>query len=559
MALAMSFALLQTRQVSAAKILVVIQATAVAITAITLRQPIMAISPLALAFGVWCTPQSVLSPLSHPPGSPFRYLFMTNRHGIDARVQDAEYPGPPPMSRDRFAISLPSPGPVGGAWPGIVIASLLTVLCQSQGSLALPLSVVLLSLLLAATRRHPVMHGLALVTASNGIALGVCFMPQGSHAVPIFPLFACVLLPLPLAIGPAIHRLIRRAGRVTSWSGWADMAASMTIFAAACVIPMDPLGTLFAPLLGLDGLMRSWQRGNRPTLLPGARLIGLLGNAFSLLAICSPRPIVAWCFILATLAAYLQPVLPRRWNEAAVAFLASGVVLFGLLLLTATPLLIGYFSMFAGAVLIGAIVPDIAVVLVIVILRLANQAAWPLPAQTLGAGIAAVSLLACAAWLLTARGKPAGLSPVGPPLVVLQLSVTAIAALAICTGQPDGRFAGLVMLVLLLLTRAAARDPNKPVSTLAVAGLGGVPLLTMFPGLLLVISAIADHAAWLMLPLGLALIPILAASLPERFPDVVPAVGLPSIGWLPLILALLIGYLTPHGLARWCQMLTAGH
>jgi hypothetical protein len=155
-------------------------------------------------------------------------------------------------------------------------------------------------------------------------------------------------------------------------------------------------------------------------------------------------------------------------------------------------------------------------------------------------------------------GRTSALSPRFPSVAVLQLSQAAIAALAVCTGRPEGRFAALVLLALLILTRAAARDMNRVISTLAVASLGGVLLSGVFPGLVLVVLALTNYDAWLVVPLGVAAIPILAASLPERFPKLSLADALPSIGWLPLLLALLIGYFTPDAVTRWCQILTAG-
>jgi len=233
---------------------------------------------------------------------------------------------------------------------------------------------------------------------------------------------------------------------------------------------------------------------------------------------------------------------------------------------------------FAGFVAIAAVVPDLAVVLVILLLRLANQAPWPPAAEALGIAVAPAALLVCAAGL---RGK----SP-RAAVSLLQQSQASIAAFSLCLGQANGRFAALVLLILLILTRAAARVPNGPAAALAVAGLGGVPPLGVFPGLVLVVLATMAHSAWLLLPLGAAAVPMLIAGLPKdlspgtRSAVVGPAANvhrrprnhepepgsfgrkltraMPSVGWLPLALALLTGYCAPEALVRWWRLLTAG-
>jgi len=110
-ALVMGFALLCIRQISAASVLLAVQCTAVTVSAVALRQPFMAIPPTLLAAGVWFAP------------------------GYLARLG-------------------PRTTPMGGAKLGVGAGAVLAVLCQSQGSLGLPLAIVLLSVLLAATRRH---------------------------------------------------------------------------------------------------------------------------------------------------------------------------------------------------------------------------------------------------------------------------------------------------------------------------------------------------------------------------------------------------------------------
>jgi hypothetical protein len=426
----------------------------------------------------------------------------------------------------------------------------LAVLCQSQGSIALPLTVILLSILLAATTRHPLMQVMALVGIQNGVVLAACLINHpGVPPVMLLPV-ACLILPLPLAVGLLFPVLMRRGNKAADWIAWLDLGLSLAVFAATLLVPLDSTASVFAPLLGLDGVLRSCQRRKRAAMSPAARGLALLTSVFLVLAVCSPNPIIDWLAVLASTATALLPTLTRRWNAVVLASLGAGVALFGLLLLTLAPSVPGYFSVFAGFTAIAAIVPDLSVVLVILLLRLANQAPWPPAAESLGLAIASIALLVCAAMV---RGKSPRSS-----VTLLQQSQASIAALSVCLGQADGRFAALAMLVLVILTRAAARVADGPAASLAIAGLGGIPPLGVFPGLVLVVLAMTGHDAWLLLLLGAACVPILLASLPGRPLTFRFKAAVPSVGWLPLALALFSGYFAPDGLVRWWHVLTAG-
>ena len=85
-----------------------------------------------------------------------------------------------------------------------------------------------------------------------------------------------------------------------------------------------------------------------------------------------------------------------------------------------------------------------------------------------------------------------------------------------------------------------------------------MPPLGVFPGLVLVILATITRSAWLLLPMGVAAVPILRASLPRNLPSMRLTTTIPSLGWLPLALALLTGYFAPQRLVLWWHMLTTG-
>ena len=116
----------------------------------------------------------------------------------------------------------------------------------------------------------------------------------------------------------------------------------------------------------------------------------------------------------------LLPTLSRRWDSAVLAFFGAGLAVFGIVVLGSAPSMPGYFSLFAGFAMIAAIVPDLAVALVILTLRLADQTPWPPDAEALGSSIALTALLACAL-LLTNRVRSRRV----PLLLLSQASIAA--------------------------------------------------------------------------------------------------------------------------------------
>lgn len=535
-ALVMCFALLRSRQVAASAIFLSVQSAAVALAAIVLHQPVMSLPPLFLAGGIW-------------------------------------------LLRHRTPMLDIDTAPTGGAKIGIATGTVLAILCQSQGNLALPSAIVLLSVLLAVTRTHPLVQIIALVATQNGLTLASSFVMQPvfyttTALLPAFAPLACLFLPLPLAAGllvPALfmvhgtiakpHVAIQEVSRVSkawaaarhrimTWLGWIDLALAFAVFAATLLVPLDALASVFAPLVGLDGVLRSCARRKRNVLTLGRRGSALLQSSFTVLAVCTPHPIIAWLAVLAATCATLFPMLTRRWDGAILASFAAGLALFGMLLLPATSSMLAYFSLFVGLMMIAVVVPDLGPVMVILILRLASQTPWTSAVEALGTSMALIALLVCAGMLICdAKVCRASL---------LQLAQTSIAALAICLGQPDGRFAAFTLVVLLILTRAATRCIGGGAAILALAGLGGIPPFGVFPGLVLVVLALSAHAPWLLLPLGVSLIPVVSAALPLRLPNFPVRLSVPSIAWLPLLLSILVGYCVPEQLVHWWRILAAG-
>jgi hypothetical protein len=462
----------------------------------------------------------------------------------------------------------PAPPPADGLAAGLAAGVTLALLCLSSGEAGLPLAVVMLSVVLAATRADALTKLVALGAMANGIVLIGCLIP-GNALLPL----ACLALPVPLAAGlldtrhfrlphPAQPEPAPRLGR-------AELAAASALFVATLTVPLGALASVFAPLIAFDGIVRAWIERTTGAISPARRLASLLQLVCILLAITINEPMLAWLGVVGAVAAGLpnqaradrttnQARADRTTNQAradrtTLACIGAGLALFGLLTLPAEPSLPGYLALFAGFAVLAAAVPDLAIPLLAILLRSASKTEWLPQAGPLGTGVALIALLTCSA-LLIRRGRHRAR--------MLVLAQASIAALAIATLQPDGRLAAAVLLILLSLTRTASRATGQPTAALAVAGLSGLPPLGVFPGLVLVVLAVSSHAPWLLLPLGLALPPILLAGVPPPLSRlraiITPREALLSAGWLPLALAALFGLAAPADLVRWLAAVTMG-
>jgi hypothetical protein len=576
LALAIGIALLCAWRIEAASILLAAQSAAVAVTAVLLDQPLMALVPLVSACG----------------------LLAAGLFGGGARVA-------------RYRTAAPD-APAENAAGGIVAGFVLAMLGLSHDGLGLPLAILLLAVLFGATRRQPQLQLMALIAAQNGLVLAGCLVVEPAILSPVLLPVVCLVLPLPLLAHLLIPVETQRAA--PAWSGRVDLALSIAMFAATLIVPLDGFASIFAPLLGFDAVVRAWVRRNRRALSTPRRVFALLQSSLILLAVCAPSVILAWLGVFGAMTAFLLPRLRTgpvwvgfsgspaagvslsdraplavdaaavtshlapveaaqlsmppgavsastlmvgdagnrrlRWDEAILAFTGAATALFGLLMLSAMTSAAGFCSLFAGFATVAAIVPDLAVVLVIVLLRLGSQSSWPPGAEAVGSGIALIALVWCALHL-NRRTRPHR-----PTL--LALGQCCIAFVAICTGEAEGRFAALVLLVLIILTRSAARVTGGLAATLALAGLSGIPPLGVFPGLVLVAMAVSGSGPWLLLPLAAALVPMCLAGLPRHRLTFPFRPAIPSVGWLPLALALLAGYCAPNGLVLWWHILTAG-
>jgi hypothetical protein len=519
--LAMGLALLCIRQLGTAFICLVAQSAAVAAVGVLTGQPLLLVGTVAIPVAIRMVRRAAMD-LKPPEASG----------GLPERLPAAQSPA-----------------------YSILAGAILALLCLSAEESGLPLAVVLLAAVLAAARTAPFARLIALGAMGNGIALTGCLI-AGDDLLPL----ACLILPLPLVAGLMVSPRAIAGGRwmplgSVARAGWIELGGVAALFLAALTIPLDALASVFAPLIAFDGMVRAWLARRPDASAPAERLASLLKLGCILLAVGTTDPVLAWVAILAAAAAAVLPgkkpgsLQCRQYDRLALACVGAGLALYGLLTLPAEVPGTGYFGLFAGSAILAAAVPDLAIPLLVLILRLADRSEWPAAAGSLGAGVAVIGLLACSAVLLRRRRDLPD---------ILLLAQASIAALAIATLQPDGRFAAVVLLVLLSLTRTAARAASEPAGALAVAGLAGIPPLGVFPGLVLAVLAVSSHAPWLLVPLGIGLMPVLRAGLPRRLPVVSWRAAVLSVGWLPLALAALFGFFAPADLVRWLSALTTG-
>ena len=412
--------------------------------------------------------------------------------------------------------------PVRSVKLAVVGAVVLAVLCQSSSVPGVPLALFLLSMLLATIQENPLMRLVALVGMQNGIALAGCLM----LTPPLLPL-ACLLLPLPFAASLAMKRRVlpRPPWIRWAWTRWIPLALAVSMFAVTLTAPLDAYASVFAPLITLAGVLRFWSTRTRRASVRQVALVLQLG--FTVLAICATAPVTAWLAMAAAVFAALSPLLARRRDTAVLALSGAGLALFGLLTLPLS--LVGYFSLFVGYAMIAACVPALGAPLVILLLRQTSLIALPDAVATLLLCLAVSTLLACSILLIISAGKN--------PRRWLHATQLAFAVLPLGLERADSRFATLVLLVLLILANAA-------VPAVACAD------VVLFPGLALVILDIARHEPWLLAALAIGTAPMLLAfGVPKALP--------PPGTMLPLVLALLFGFLTPESLVHWLQALTA--
>jgi len=569
LALVTCFGLLGTRQLGAASILLAVQSLATAVAALAQHQPLVAAATAVIdLIGATWFLRRQSSPVQT---AGFPRWFAGRAQGrslVSAHGPGAEHLKGPVGETSREWSDRPrgssSMMPFEGVKLGIIAGTGVAILCQSCGPLALPLAVALLSVLLAATRHHPLLRLVALVSLQNGCALAACLLV----AAPVSAL-ACFVLVLPFAVGLILgHATGREPGVplwLRRWLGWQQVAMSAGMFAVSLTIPLDPLAAVFAPLIAAGGVAEAWAARNRIAQSLARRAAALAKLGFMLVAVGTAQPMVAWLAIVGAITAAMFPILRRGSNGMLLALCAAGLGLIGLLTPPVGLAAVSYTALFVGYAGVAAAIPELGVVVVIRILRSMAQANLPPTAGMVLISVALAGLLGCAL-LLTSRTGLMANRAARRHAPLTQLAQTSLAALAVGLGVPEARFAAVVLLILLILTRAAVAMADGPLAAAARAAMGGIPPLGVFPALVLVLLAINGRVPWLLLPVGLSLAAVAAASLPARIPPRLSAGTTPnwrraivrSVGLVPLALAFLFGFFAPDGLVDWLRAATAG-
>jgi hypothetical protein len=354
-----------------------------------------------------------------------------------------------------------------------------------------------------------------------------------------------VTLALAAVLLPWFGAILLAVPRIPGWADLVIVAATLLLSAVLLgwddetwgLLRLDGLAALFMVLIAGSALARRWARAHR-RLRRGAADLALLGAA--LLVCLSADPLLSWFALAGAAAAALYPALPRGWDRVPLAGCGLGLALFGLIAEHGDPALaaLAPAGLVLGYAMLAGLTPGLLIVLLALVLRLPGS-----NAMLLGLGLGGV--LACGLGLLVAPTRGS----------LVRLGQGAAAAAAFGLGGPEATFAGLVQVILLVLASAAADLAARPGAERAIvaAGLAGLPPFGCFPGLALIVLATAHRLPWLLLPLGAGLGMIGWATIlqlpPPRWTG--PLTLAPV--WIPLGLALLVGWFLPAGAADWLR------
>jgi len=434
----------------------------------------------------------------------------------------------------------------------ILAGALLAALAALVPGTGLALAVVLLGLLLVASRPMPAHQALGIAAMQNGLVLAAVTAGLSNWRL------ALAVLPLLPALAGGAFWLGRDRARTALLSArrpaaWIDVALCGPALLFACTLPWQlgahgPFWRLDAPaahmilMIAALAAAASWARRDA-TIVWGNQLAILAGTVLAVLA---TAPLLSWLgMVLATVGASAAalPVRAEAWRRLRLGCTGLGLALFGVVALNATlPSLSATACVMLGYGTLAVLAPELTVAAVALILRMRGTETDDL---LLALGLAA--LLVAALSLATTRGsQPRTLTLVG-------LAQGGAAVFAFGLGTNAGNLAGLLQLSFLALTQCAlllAREDGLD-RLAALAGLAGLPPFGLFPSLALILTATAARLPWLLLPLGAGLAAIAWAVLlqlpPERRLLLSPA-------WVPLALLLIAGFAMPDPLLAWFRL-----
>jgi hypothetical protein len=340
-----------------------------------------------------------------------------------------------------------------------------------------------------------------------------------------------ILLALPFA-GAAILALPRLA-----WvSVWVDLAIGLfglaivfgCVWASPAPLPLlrlDRFGLFAAGLVLVAALGAG--RGDGYV----AKHIALGGM---LLAVLAAHPLILVAALALSAVAALEPHVRTGRYRVPLAGGGLGLLLFGTIL-PVSPLA-------AGCAVLGLAVLAVAAPTLLPVLPL-------LAARYAGPELVALGLVAVGGCGIAAALRPARQSYI-PWIALGQAGVVAV---AFGLTVPQATFAALVLLALLVLSQAARNlaTGDGLAALVASAGLAGLPPFGVFPGMALVVVAVAGSSIWLLPPLLAGIAMLGWASIRHLPPPRLVASDRWSAAWIPLVAVLLIGWCMPDALAAW--------
>jgi hypothetical protein len=453
-------------------------------------------------------------------------------------------------------LSLPSrPKPTRGeeaSFLQFAAGALLTALAATLPRTGLALAVVVLGLLLVASRSLPAHQALGIAAVQNGLVLAAVTVGL-SH-------WRLALVVLPLLPAAAFGALWfggdrTRIAMLLAPRPGARIDAVLCGLALllACTLPWHlgahgPLWRLDARaahvvlLLTALAAAASWAHRGATSVWGGRPLI----LAGTVLAVLSAAPLLSWLgMVLATAgaAASALPVRAEAWRRLRLGCTGLGLALFGTISLHATPPSLSAIAcVTVGYGALAVLAPELTVTAVALILRMRGPTTDTL---LLVVGLAALAVAALS--LATAPESQRR------TLRLVGLAQGGVAVFAFGLDTAGGDLAGLLQLSFLAMTECALLlAPRDGLDRLAaLAGLAGLPPFGLFPSLALILVATVARLPWLLLPLGAGLAAVAWAVLLH-----LPAERrlLPSPAWVPLVLILIAGFAMPDPLLAWFRL-----
>ncbi len=360
-----------------------------------------------------------------------------------------------------------------------------------------------------------------------------------------------------LAVPPFLAAALLVALPPPAWRRWVEEGTCLFVLLLAMALPWAAdapsprAADLLAMLFAAGALTDAVALPARDRL---AQAAGQIRLAAMLLALLPVDPLWSLLFLALASTASAARRLPRT---AAVAsqLLASnaalGLALFGVVTLQAGSVAIGGIALLlawgALVVLDAALLP----LVLLLMLRLQVEADAVSSGNLVGglmvaAGLAVLLASAAAHLLRPGRRRLPGL---------LTLAQGGVALCGFGLGGGDLRFAGMVHLTLLTLSRSALllsgeAGFDRLASLLCISGL---PPFGLFPSLALIVAGTAVLAPWLLLPMAIGLAGLGWACVTQLPGTLRPAHV--TVAWIPLVLVLLLGFGMPLPVAAWFHAL----